>query len=254
MHPCISVSRLRRETKDQPAMSELGIRKSEGNSSVTLDQSDELLGRRTTFPAPALLAPGIVYSQQEVNAEIRRLAMHSCGLYAIVSSLQRVSDLVDLVQPYAIGGSVDLRFLCSEPAENESWLLEHVTFAGGQVRTASVLPACEVVIGGDTVLLLHYSGEGSVEGLALRSPPAVSLAVWSFQHGWQTGQSVVQTGDTSTHQLLSCLCSGFTDERAAREMKLSVRTYRRRVAELCQALEARSRFEAGVKACCRGLI
>ena len=51
-----------------------------------------------------------------------------------------------------------------------------------------------------------------------------------------------------TPQLLSLLSSGSTDEKAAREMGVGLRTYRRRVAELMEVLGATSRFQAGVLA------
>ncbi len=42
--------------------------------------------------------------------------------------------------------------------------------------------------------------------------------------------------------------AGLTDEAAARRLGTSLRIYRRRVAELMAALEAGSRFQAGVRA------
>lgn len=53
-------------------------------------------------------------------------------------------------------------------------------------------------------------------------------------------------------QVLHLLGSGCTDEAAARSMDVSVRTYRRHVAELLAVLGASSRFEAGVMAVARG--
>lgn len=49
-------------------------------------------------------------------------------------------------------------------------------------------------------------------------------------------------------QVLDLLGQGVKDETAARSLGLGVRTYRRRVAELMDALGARSRFQAGVRA------
>jgi DNA-binding NarL/FixJ family response regulator len=44
------------------------------------------------------------------------------------------------------------------------------------------------------------------------------------------------------------LGAGLKDETAARELGLSLRTYRRRVADLMAALGADSRFQAGLRA------
>jgi DNA-binding NarL/FixJ family response regulator len=55
-------------------------------------------------------------------------------------------------------------------------------------------------------------------------------------------------------RILELLGSGCKDEAAARTLSLSVRTYRRRVAELMSALGADSRFQAGVRARELGLV
>jgi len=49
-------------------------------------------------------------------------------------------------------------------------------------------------------------------------------------------------------EILRALGAGLTDEAAARRLGTSLRTYRRRVAELMAALEVGSRFQAGVRA------
>jgi hypothetical protein len=55
-------------------------------------------------------------------------------------------------------------------------------------------------------------------------------------------------------QVLDLLGQGIKDETAARRLGLGVRTYRRRVAELMEALGAESRFQAGVQARELGLV
>ncbi|MFL6140821.1 MAG: DNA-binding response regulator [Labedaea sp.] len=55
-------------------------------------------------------------------------------------------------------------------------------------------------------------------------------------------------------RILELLGSGCKDDTAARTLSLSVRTYRRRVAELMSALGASSRFQAGVRARELGLV
>jgi DNA-binding NarL/FixJ family response regulator len=52
--------------------------------------------------------------------------------------------------------------------------------------------------------------------------------------------------------LLEALGSGAQDEQIARRLGLSLRTVRRRVAELMEELGAQSRFQAGVEAARRG--
>ncbi|MER5478315.1 DNA-binding response regulator [Streptomyces sp. NPDC002734] len=54
--------------------------------------------------------------------------------------------------------------------------------------------------------------------------------------------------DADGRMILKALASGLTDEAAARRLGVSLRTYRRRVAELMAELEAGSRFQAGLRA------
>jgi DNA-binding NarL/FixJ family response regulator len=55
-------------------------------------------------------------------------------------------------------------------------------------------------------------------------------------------------------EILQALGAGLTDEAAARQLGTSLRTYRRRVAGLMAALEAGSRFQAGMRAGELGLV
>jgi hypothetical protein len=54
--------------------------------------------------------------------------------------------------------------------------------------------------------------------------------------------------DSGQKAILRSLAEGLTDETAARRMGVSLRTYRRRVAELLDLLESDSRFQAGARA------
>ncbi|MFD7969401.1 DNA-binding response regulator [Streptomyces clavifer] len=54
--------------------------------------------------------------------------------------------------------------------------------------------------------------------------------------------------DAEGRMILDALGSGLTDASAARRLGVSLRTYRRRVAELMAVLEAGSRFQAGLRA------
>lgn len=76
-----------------------------------------------------------------------------------------------------------------------------------------------------------------------------------FQAIWDTAvdletylRSDVQHLDADGRMILKALGSGLTDESAAGRLGVSLRTYRRRVAELMAQLEADSRFQAGLRA------
>ncbi|MCX5197381.1 helix-turn-helix transcriptional regulator [Streptomyces sp. NBC_00249] len=60
--------------------------------------------------------------------------------------------------------------------------------------------------------------------------------------------------DENVLRVLRTLSQGHTDEKAARDLGLSLRTYRRHIASLMTRLDATSRFQAGVRAAQLGLI
>lgn len=74
---------------------------------------------------------------------------------------------------------------------------------------------------------------------------ATDLAVYDAQHAELCSLAP---------RVMDLLASGCKDETAARTLGLGVRTYRRRVAELMNALGAESRFQAGMRARDLGLL
>lgn len=81
-----------------------------------------------------------------------------------------------------------------------------------------------------------------------------------FDAAWRSATDLAAYDATAAEirliapQVLDLLGRGVKDEAAARELGLSVRTYRRRVADLMTALGADSRFQAGARARELGLI
>jgi hypothetical protein len=97
------------------------------------------------------------------------------------------------------------------------------------VRTYSVITTPEVVAGVHSLFHATWAGATEMRDFA---PPEV---------------------DEQSRTILRHLSSGQKDETAARSMGVSVRTYRRRVAELMTLLGAESRFQAGERARALGL-
>lgn len=59
---------------------------------------------------------------------------------------------------------------------------------------------------------------------------------------------------TQEHELLRLLGQGLTDEAAARKLGVSLRTERRMLTKLSDALDARSRFQLGQRAVEHGIL
>jgi DNA-binding NarL/FixJ family response regulator len=94
----------------------------------------------------------------------------------------------------------------------------------------------------------------------LFAPEVVNSVAALFDAAWRTAtdRSVHEASLTGLRalapSLLDALASGAKDEAAARELGMSLRTYRRRVAELMAAVGATSRFQAGLRARELGLV
>jgi hypothetical protein len=93
------------------------------------------------------------------------------------------------------------------------------------------------------------------------APALVDGAYALFEAAWESATDLAAflslqrpLIDAQTGRVLRALTSGATDEAAARELGMSLRTYRRRVAELLVTLNAGSRFQAGVRAGELGLL
>ncbi|WBO64981.1 hypothetical protein [Streptomyces camelliae] len=87
------------------------------------------------------------------------------------------------------------------------------------------------------------------------APALVGGAYALFEAAWESATDLAAflaaqwpRIDARAARVLRALSSGVTDEAAARDLGMSLRTYRRRVAELLVALDAGSRFQAGVRA------
>jgi DNA-binding NarL/FixJ family response regulator len=136
---------------------------------------------------------------------------------------------------------------------------EHVSglVAGGaRVRiAATALPHETIIIDRRFAIL---AGLPAPEGREYTLTTAFSLVggIYAlFEAAWETATDLTAflhgdqpQLDAESRTVLRALGSGATDETAARELGMSLRTYRRRVAELLNALGAGSRFQAGMRA------
>jgi DNA-binding NarL/FixJ family response regulator len=131
----------------------------------------------------------------------------------------------------------------------------HISSAGAQVRiTTDELN--ETIIVDRRVAILAGDGTFSVIWI-----PAVVQGIHAlFEAAWRSSTDLAdyerEYGELCelAPKILELLGSGAKDVTAARSMGLSLRTYRRRVADLMTTLGASSRFQAGAQARDLGLI
>ncbi|MGB8943166.1 MAG: DNA-binding response regulator [Streptomyces sp.] len=133
--------------------------------------------------------------------------------------------------------------------------------AGGQVRVrAAALPHETIIIDHRVMILAGRSGARGREFTITSAPALVGGVLALMRATWDAGtpladylRSETEGLDADSLAVLHSLAAGLTDAVGARRVGMSVRTYRRRVAELMTALEADSRFQAGVNASRLGL-
>ncbi|MFK4084086.1 LuxR C-terminal-related transcriptional regulator [Kribbella sp. NPDC020789] len=142
-------------------------------------------------------------------------------------------------------------------APNQCRHLGAMSMAGAAVRTMPLVPMNALVIDGQIAVLPADAANGSVAVLRLSS---VVITVGElFERVWPdavplAADDLPDDTDLSLREreMLRLLGLGATDEAAAAQLGISVRTVRRMVAQIMHRLGARSRFQAGVKAADRG--
>ena len=128
---------------------------------------------------------------------------------------------------------------------------------GEQVRVTAELPTRLVVIGKTHAVVPEPLGMADEPRLLVRQPALVeALGLW-FELIWERSAPVpeLDLGDPRPDLrrfLLQQLAAGAKDEQIARTLGISLRTVRRRVADILIELGVDSRFQAGVEAVRRG--
>ncbi|MDX3642343.1 DNA-binding response regulator [Streptomyces sp. MB09-02B] len=151
--------------------------------------------------------------------------------------------------------------------ERDRDTLREMAAHGFRIRIATApLPQGTVIIDRRTMILTDpASSRPAARGprtYTMSASPALIGGTYAlFEAAWENAADLttfLYPGpprlDARTSEVLHALVSGATDEVAARELGMSLRTYRRRVAELLTSLDAVSRFQAGVRAGELGLI
>ncbi|MGH3331965.1 MAG: helix-turn-helix domain-containing protein [Nocardioidaceae bacterium] len=135
--------------------------------------------------------------------------------------------------------------------------------AGEHVRILASVP-CRLAIMGRSAALMpeRWGSVNTGRRLVVRQEALVSALTALFESMWDRGVAVPGLDGQldgpnradDRRLLLDQLAGGVKDEQIARAMGLSLRTVRRRVAEMLEELGVDSRFQAGVEAVRRGWI
>ncbi len=134
--------------------------------------------------------------------------------------------------------------------------LRDIAARGGKVRIAgAALPHETIIIDRRVAILAGADSPSGREYTVATSPSLVGGVCSLYEAAWESATELEAflTGEmpdvgADARVILRALGEGLTDESAARRLGLSLRTYRRRVADLMRTLDADSRFQAGVRA------
>jgi DNA-binding CsgD family transcriptional regulator len=155
---------------------------------------------------------------------------------------------------------VRVRVLCPDAvAAQREYLTLLAGYGGAFDPRVSFHAWPEHVIVDDRTAVLR--GRGPEARVVVRAQPVVSTLAAVFQAGWEAAARLpAPVPDESrlatepARRILDLMGAGYRDAAAARELGLSIRTYRRHVAELMTELSAASRFQAGARAAHLGLL
>ncbi|MEU4113438.1 helix-turn-helix transcriptional regulator [Kitasatospora sp. NPDC028055] len=223
----------------------------------------------------AQLRPGVavvggserLVGMEAIQAKLRVLAKELQGeCLAVMPGGGRSQESLDASRPLdaeALGRGVALMTLYQDSVRNDPATLAYaqwMTDAGGQVRTAPVLPPRMLVFDRQVAVLPIDPTDTRRGALCTREEGIVAALLALFQQAWDTAvplgadrQRETDTGLNPTEkELLKLLATGLTDEAAGKRLGVSLRTVRRQMAALMERLDATSRFEAGLKAAQRG--
>ncbi|HEY0699228.1 MAG TPA: LuxR C-terminal-related transcriptional regulator [Micromonospora sp.] len=174
--------------------------------------------------------------------------------------------LADLIQTGMTGSDDVLHMLHHRAAvadRERRRRLNRLAARGAEVRLLRDRPPGMITIGTDLALLRTTQGADSTpQSWLVRGAEAVGMLCRLHSALWEQAADLAPftrgiSGivlDPAHSQVLTQLCSGVKDETAARQMNISVRTYRRHVATIMRNLKVGSRFEAGLKVAELGLV
>lgn len=136
-------------------------------------------------------------------------------------------------------------------------LLNELLRRGAEIRISPHAPRGLLIVDGIAAVACDNPVSNMADCTQTRSKAVITLLQQFADIAWRT--SLGLEASTTVNQgarldVLHHLCSGHKDEVSARLLNMSLRTYRRHVADLLKMLGASSRFEAGARAVMLGLI
>lgn len=164
----------------------------------------------------------------------------------------------------ALCRGVRLRTVYLDSVRNDHASLRYaqwMTELGGETRTTPSLPLRMLVVDETVAVIPADPDRPGPDAVVLHGRGVVSALVALFEQVWANAVPLAPTPRGCTdrlsrqeHELLRILALGHTDEAVARKLGVSLRTVRRMMAEIMARAQAKSRFQAGIRAVQMGWI
>ena len=218
-------------------------------------------GRESALPIEGEILT--VEDRADLYAEVRDLVLGSRGDLLWMRPDQwrgpREDRMAALVADALRQGGRSSRAIYPQYATREApGVLTARADAGEQVRVLPEVPTRLLVVGDSHVVMPEPLGYADMPLAVVRQRSVVEAMTQWFELLWEQAVAppvaVRGAGRDQRRFLLQQLAAGEHDEQIARRLGLSLRTVRRRVADLMTELGADSRFQAGVEAARRGWV
>ncbi|MFJ4337519.1 LuxR C-terminal-related transcriptional regulator [Streptomyces sp. NPDC088915] len=157
---------------------------------------------------------------------------------------------------------VRMRTLWLDSIRNDQPTLDYATWLhslGGRARTVPTLPVRMIIMDRKHAVLPMDTSDATIGAIVLHSQGTVAALCALFDTTWERGMPLGHSHTLDDRGLspqeaefLRLLGQGLTDQAISVRLGVSHRTARRVAAGLMEKLDARSRFEAGLKAGERG--
>ncbi|MBV6698095.1 LuxR family transcriptional regulator [Kitasatospora aureofaciens] len=227
---------------------------------------EDTVARHRNFVSRAAVVTSVPPDEAELSAEAARLIGRTRRRLEVVlaSDVPRAKGIYKALGEMlgACGDAVTVRLLCVPETLDREFVREQLD-AGRhlEVRTCQ-LPWMEtVLVDNQVVLACADLVTGSRQAAVIQDVSVIRTMHNLFAGVWRRAVPVegqFEFGSRAraefARRILDRLNAGVTDEVAARDLSVSVRTYRRYVAEIMEMLGANSRFQAGARAAELGLL
>ncbi|WP_077801270.1 response regulator transcription factor [Streptomyces sp. JHA26] len=200
-------------------------------------------------------------AQELIAGATRSIEIVHARRPSVSDRIARQSERAERDLLHGVAEEVRIRLLTIPPLLDEEFVREQ--FGRERpvaIRVARIPPLQALIVDGSTAFVVAESTVGRRSSV-IRAPEVLRALGTFFQSVWSDAVPAAESiafGDRGhaalAQRILGALQAGVTDEVAAREQNVSVRTYRRYVAEIMSLLGANSRFQAGVRAAELGLL